>query len=91
MGGLGRGAAGAVRAAALAGAPAAAGKGTDVYFFLAGMMLLAEVARTEGLFDWVAALAVRRSRGAPSGSSCSSTSWASWSRLSCPTTQPPWC
>ena len=38
---------------------AAAGKGTDVYFFLVGMMLLAEVARKEGLFDWLAAQAVR--------------------------------
>ena len=42
---------------------AAAGKGTDVYFFLAGMMLLAEVARKEGLFDWLAAQAVRSSKG----------------------------
>lgn len=42
---------------------AAAGKGTDVYFFLVGMMLLAEVARQEGLFDWLAAWAVRHSRG----------------------------
>jgi arsenical pump membrane protein len=41
-------------------------QGTDVYLFLAGMMLLAELARTEGLFDWVAALAVRWARGAPS-------------------------
>jgi arsenical pump membrane protein len=40
-------------------------QGTDVYLFLAGMMLLAELARTEGLFEWVAALAVRWSRGAP--------------------------
>ncbi len=32
----------------------AAGKGVDVYFFLIGMMLLAEVARKEGLFDWLA-------------------------------------
>lgn len=38
---------------------AAAGKGTDVYFFLIGMMLLAEVARQEGLFDWLAGQAVR--------------------------------
>jgi arsenical pump membrane protein len=38
-------------------------KGTDVYLFLVGMMLLAEVARQEGLFDWLAAYAVRRSRG----------------------------
>jgi arsenical pump membrane protein len=41
----------------------AAGKGTDVYFFLVGMMLLAEVARKEGLFDWLAAQAVRSSHG----------------------------
>ncbi|MDB5625787.1 MAG: arsenic transporter, partial [Tardiphaga sp.] len=33
---------------------AAAAKGADVYFFLIGMMLLAEVARKEGLFDWLA-------------------------------------
>ena len=41
-------------------------EGTDVYLFLAGMMLLAELARAEGLFDWVAALAVRWAQGAPS-------------------------
>ncbi len=41
------------------------GRGTDVYLFLAGMMLLAELARAEGLFDWVAAHAVRGARGAP--------------------------
>jgi arsenical pump membrane protein len=42
---------------------AAAAKGTDVYLFLGGMMLLAEVARKEGLFDWLAALAVRSAQG----------------------------
>jgi len=42
---------------------AAAAKGTDVYFFLIGMMLLAEVARQEGLFDWLAARAVRQAEG----------------------------
>jgi arsenical pump membrane protein len=42
---------------------AAAGKGIDVYFFLVGMMLLAEVARKEGLFDWLAAQAVRQAHG----------------------------
>lgn len=47
-------------------ARAAVLEGMDVYLFLAGMMLLAELARTEGLFDWVAALAVRWARGAPS-------------------------
>ena len=40
-------------------------KGTDVYLFLAGMMLLAEMAREEGLFDHVAARAVRLARGSP--------------------------
>jgi arsenical pump membrane protein len=42
---------------------AAAAKGTDVYFFLVGMMLLAEVARKEGLFDWLAAQAVQSAKG----------------------------
>ncbi|MGA2042964.1 MAG: arsenic transporter [Roseiarcus sp.] len=39
------------------------GKGVDVYLFLTGMMLLAEVARKEGLFDWLAARATRGARG----------------------------
>lgn len=38
-------------------------KGTDVYLFLFGMMLLAEIAREEGLFDWLAAVATNRARG----------------------------
>jgi arsenical pump membrane protein len=37
--------------------------GIDVYLFLAGMMLLAEVARHEGLFDWLAALATIWAQG----------------------------
>lgn len=37
---------------------AAIGKGIDVYLFLIGMMMLAELAREEGLFDWLAAHAV---------------------------------
>jgi arsenical pump membrane protein len=40
-------------------------KGTDVYLFLTGMMLLSELARHEGLFDWLAAFAVRRCAGSP--------------------------
>jgi arsenical pump membrane protein len=40
-------------------------RGTDVYLFLTGMMLLAEVARSEGLFDWLAALATRHADGSP--------------------------
>jgi arsenical pump membrane protein len=42
---------------------AAANKGTDVYLFLIGMMLLAEVARQAGLFDWLAGHAVRWAKG----------------------------
>ena len=37
--------------------------GLDVYLFLIGMMLLAEVARKEGLFDWLAGIAVRAAKG----------------------------
>lgn len=38
-------------------------KGADVYLFLTGMMLLAESARQEGLFNWLAGHAVRLARG----------------------------
>ncbi|MFD1873071.1 arsenic transporter [Hymenobacter bucti] len=38
-------------------------KGLDVYLFLTGMMLLAEVAREEKLFDWLAAHATRLAQG----------------------------
>ena len=41
------------------------GKGTDVYLFLTGMMLLSEIAREEGLFDWLAAVATKRAKGSP--------------------------
>jgi arsenical pump membrane protein len=37
--------------------------GMDVYLFLAGMMLLAEIARYEGLFDWLAAVATIWAKG----------------------------
>ena len=42
---------------------AGVGKGTDVYLFLVGMMLLAELARQEGLFDWLAARAAAAAKG----------------------------
>jgi arsenical pump membrane protein len=45
---------------------AGAAKGMDVYLFLTGMMLLSEVAREEGLFDWLAAIATQRARGSGS-------------------------
>ncbi|CAB3837413.1 arsenic transporter [Achromobacter mucicolens] len=38
-------------------------EGADVYLFLIGMMLVAEVARQEGLFDWVAVLAADHAAG----------------------------
>jgi arsenical pump membrane protein len=38
-------------------------KGSDVYLFLIGMMLLSELAREQGVFDWVASVAVRGARG----------------------------
>lgn len=38
-------------------------KGTDVYLFLLGMMLLAELAREQGLFNWLAAETARLAKG----------------------------
>ena len=38
-------------------------QGTDVYLFLFGMMLLSELAREHGVFDWVSSAAVRHSHG----------------------------
>jgi arsenical pump membrane protein len=43
----------------------AALRGLDVYLFLAGMMILAEVAREGGVFDWVADIARRHAAGSP--------------------------
>ena len=40
----------------------AAAAGTDVYLFLTGMMVLAEIAREEGVFDWAAGLAASHAR-----------------------------
>jgi arsenical pump membrane protein len=38
-------------------------KGVDVYLFLTGMMILAEMAREEGVFDWIADVAGHRAQG----------------------------
>ncbi len=38
-------------------------RGTDVYLFLTGMMLLAETAREENLFDWLEAHATNMAKG----------------------------
>lgn len=47
----------------IAGAAQAIREGIDVYLFLIGMMLLAETARHEGVFDWVARIAIGHARG----------------------------
>ncbi|MEO8856170.1 MAG: arsenic transporter [Burkholderiaceae bacterium] len=44
----------------------AVAKGADVYLFLTGMMLLSELAREEGLFEFLAALAVGLAKGSAS-------------------------
>jgi arsenical pump membrane protein len=41
----------------------AVAKGSDVYLFLIGMMLLSELAREQGVFDWVSSVAVRAANG----------------------------
>lgn len=38
-------------------------RGSDVYLFLIGMMLLSELAREHGVFDWLSSVAVRRAKG----------------------------
>jgi arsenical pump membrane protein len=44
-------------------AGAAVRKGEDVYLFLAGMMVLAELARVEGVFEWIAHQAAHKAKG----------------------------
>lgn len=41
----------------------AVAEGSDVYLFLIGMMLLSELAREHGVFDWLSSVAVRRAQG----------------------------
>src|ERR1700683_3394452 len=41
----------------------AAAKALDVCLFLIGMMLLSELAREQGVFDWLSSVAVRSARG----------------------------
>jgi arsenical pump membrane protein len=41
----------------------AVARGSDVYLFLIGMMLLSELAREQGVFDWVSSVAVRGAKG----------------------------
>lgn len=41
----------------------AVAEGLDVYLFLTGMMLLSELARAHGVFDWLAGIAVEHAHG----------------------------
>jgi arsenical pump membrane protein len=41
----------------------AVAEGSDVYLFLIGMMLLSELAREHGVFDWLSSVAVRSAHG----------------------------
>jgi arsenical pump membrane protein len=41
----------------------AVAEGLDVYLFLTGMMLLSELAKINGVFDWLANIAVKRADG----------------------------
>src|SRR3954471_2549610 len=43
----------------------AVAEGLDVYLFLTGMMLLSELARDHGVFDWLANIAVTHASGSP--------------------------
>jgi arsenical pump membrane protein len=47
----------------LAAAARGVADGTDVYLFLIGMMLLSELARSQGLFDWLAAYVAAHANG----------------------------
>ncbi|MDW5266308.1 MULTISPECIES: SLC13 family permease [Acidobacteriaceae] len=38
-------------------------EGSDVYLFLAGMMLLAQLAHMHGVFNWLATIAIQHARG----------------------------
>ncbi len=41
----------------------AVAEGTDVYLFLVGMMLLSELAKENGVLDWLSSVAMRSAKG----------------------------
>ncbi len=53
----------ALRLVSLPLAGRAIAKGSDVYLFLMGMMLVSELAKEHGVFDWLSAIAVRGAHG----------------------------
>lgn len=64
-------------------------KGTDVSLFLIGMMVLAALASREGLFDYLAALAVRQAKGSARRLFLIVYGLAWWSLCFCPMMQRP--
>ena len=68
-----------------------AAKGTDVYLFLFGMMLLAEIAREEGLFDWLAAIATSHAKGSARRLFLLTYGVGTIVTIFCRTTQRRWC
>ncbi len=59
-------------------------RGTNVYLFLTGMMLLAELARQGGLFDWLAVRVAALANGSASRLLTLVLGSARWSPCSCP-------
>lgn len=55
----------AIRLISVRQAAHAVSEGMDVYLFLTGMMILAELARAERVFDWVADIAARHAKCSP--------------------------
>lgn len=53
----------ALRLISLKLAAKAVGEGLDVYLFLTGMMLLSELAREHGVFEWLSSVAMRHANG----------------------------
>lgn len=53
----------ALRLTTLQLAARAVAEGEDVYLFLTGMMLLSELAREQGVFDWLSSETVKHARG----------------------------
>jgi arsenical pump membrane protein len=66
-------------------------KETDVYLFLTGMMLLSELSRQEGLFDWMAARAAATAKGSSARLFTLVFGVGTVVKCSCPTTPRPSC
>lgn len=54
------------RSISIQSAATAVSKGLDVYLFLTGMMIMSELARRQGVFDWIAVHAVKAAKGSRS-------------------------